>query len=135
METHVYKTADHCQIHLDLYTPEQPGAPSPPAILFIHGGALINGTRDARPGTFERYLSRGFVVASIDYRLAPETKLPQIVSDVEFFGNKTLKRLGFLSLINRYEFSNELGNVSLYLFPNLRYFLFRLFLKLHFFLD
>ena len=30
-----------------------------------------------------RYLEAGFVVISIDYRLAPETKLPQIIEDLQ----------------------------------------------------
>jgi acetyl esterase/lipase len=35
------------------------------------------------PLHLDRYLEAGFIVVSIDYRLAPETKLPAIVEDVE----------------------------------------------------
>src|SRR5262249_7078311 len=52
-------------------------------VVWIHGGALIMGHR----GGIDRALlgaltGAGFVVVSIDYRLAPETKLPAIVEDV-----------------------------------------------------
>lgn len=56
-----------------------------PGLLWIHGGGLIFGSRSIspRPGLVQRLLARGFVVFSIDHRLAPETKLPDIVGDVE----------------------------------------------------
>jgi acetyl esterase/lipase len=52
--------------------------------MWIHGGALIMGSRkwpDARLNA--ELFPRGFVVVSIDYRLAPETKLPGIIEDVQ----------------------------------------------------
>jgi acetyl esterase/lipase len=53
-------------------------------LLFVHGGALIFGSREwLRPWQLQGYLDAGFVVVSIDYRLAPETKLPAIVEDLE----------------------------------------------------
>ena len=80
-DTHIYKETADCSIHLDIHTPESP-QDGGPAILWIHGGALIGGSRDQRPGEFDRYTSQGYTVFSIDYRLAPETKLPQIIEDV-----------------------------------------------------
>ena len=43
-------------------------------LLFIHGGGWISGTRRefCRP-LFSEFLRRGFVVATIDYRLLPES--------------------------------------------------------------
>ena len=86
-ETCVYKTTPHCDIHLDVY--RETSVPRPtPVIVWIHGGALIGGSRNGKKGTkiepFERwYISEGYTVVSIDYRLAPETKLPLIIEDVE----------------------------------------------------
>jgi len=60
-----------------------------PVIVWIHGGALITGNRDLEnSGDATRFLlafakSEGYAVVSIDYRLAPETKLPEIVSDIK----------------------------------------------------
>ena len=54
------------------------------SIVWIHGGALICGGRSGMaPYQLERYLSAGFTVISIDYRLAPETKLPSIIEDLQ----------------------------------------------------
>lgn len=86
--TRVYKTAGSCRIRMDIWT-RSAWATSRrrrPAILWIHGGALICGDRSMiarHNGTqLSRYLCAGFVVASIDYRLAPQAKLPAIVEDV-----------------------------------------------------
>ena len=57
-------------------------------ILWLHGGALLGGSRVGLTGprteSFDRwYLSEGFTAIAIDYRLAPETRLPYIVEDVK----------------------------------------------------
>ena len=80
--THIYKTANERPIHLDVHIPER-RIKGNPAIVWIHGGALINGDRDGRPERFQKYLDFGYTVFTIDYRLAPETKLPEIISDVQ----------------------------------------------------
>jgi acetyl esterase/lipase len=80
--TYTYKSADDCAIQADVY--RAPGRDIRPAILWIHGGALIMGHRGGiRTVQLKRYLDAGFTVVSIDYRLAPETKLPQILEDVQ----------------------------------------------------
>lgn len=76
---------------LDLYLPPK-SAPKPeagfPLILFIHGGAWMVG--DPRKlGAFEDFpavlasvAARGYVVASISYRLSGEAKFPAQIVDV-----------------------------------------------------
>ena len=56
-----------------------------PCVMWIHGGGLIFGSRTISPRPFlaEALLDRGFVVASVDHRLAPEVKLEEIVADVD----------------------------------------------------
>jgi acetyl esterase/lipase len=80
--TYVYKEVDGVALHADVYRP--PDKVPRPAILWLHGGALIMGNREnLRRDQLQRYLDAGFAVVSIDYRLAPETKLGEIFRDVE----------------------------------------------------
>jgi acetyl esterase/lipase len=81
-KTYTYKTAVGCSIRADVYRPNDDRIR--PVILWIHGGALIFGRRDnIKTRQLERYLEAGFAVVAIDYRLAPETKLPDILEDVQ----------------------------------------------------
>ena len=81
-EVHIYKEIGGCAIRADVFRPE---AKKPtPVLVYIHGGALImGGRRWLRDWQRERYLKAGVAVVSIDYRLAPETKLPEIIEDVK----------------------------------------------------
>ncbi len=80
--TYTFKTADGCAIRADVHRPADGRVR--PAIFWIHGGALITGHRGGiRPAQLAKYIEAGFAVVSIDYRLAPETKLPQILEDVQ----------------------------------------------------
>ena len=80
--TVTYKRVGGCAIQADVY--RLPDSTRPPVVLWIHGGALILGDRGMIPAQHvERLLREGFAVVSIDYRLAPETKLPGIVADIE----------------------------------------------------
>ncbi len=76
--TFTYKTAAGCEIRADVYG-GAPGA-SRPAVMWMHGGALIFGNRKSLTRPFHAgLLQLGYVIVSIDYRLAPETKLPAII--------------------------------------------------------
>lgn len=81
--TFVYKTVGDCQIEADVYRPTGPNASSA-GVVWIHGGALINGSRTAiQPDQLQGYLEAGHTVIAIDYRLAPESKLPAIIEDLQ----------------------------------------------------
>ncbi len=78
--TFTYKKVGDLEIKLDVHRPADKEIR--PLAVWIHGGALINGGRQGiGPGL--ALLANGFVVVSIDYRLAPETKLTEIITDVE----------------------------------------------------
>jgi len=80
--THTYKTVKRLPIKLDLHRPDTDGRPR--LAVWIHGGALINGHRAGISGRVKNdLLGAGYALASIDYRLAPETSMPRIISDVE----------------------------------------------------
>jgi acetyl esterase/lipase len=82
-KTYTYKTVGELPIKADVY--RLPGDEVRPVIVWIHGGALIVGQRTGAPNPEQRkrYLDAGFVIVSIDYRLAPETKLAGILDDVK----------------------------------------------------
>lgn len=80
-QTFTYKKAGDCEIRADVYRVE--GRSKRPVIMWIHGGALIMGDRNGlRREQMERYVRAGYTVVSIDYRLAPETKLKEIIEDL-----------------------------------------------------
>src|SRR6478672_9928964 len=80
-KTYTYKTVGELPIKADVY--RLPGDDVRPVIVWIHGGGLITGGRGGpNPEQRRRYLDAGYVIVSIDYRLAPETKLSGIVDDV-----------------------------------------------------
>jgi acetyl esterase/lipase len=58
-------------LHLDIYEPEGDTAARRPAIVFAHGGGFIGGSRaNGFARSFcRRFAARGYVAASIDYRL------------------------------------------------------------------
>jgi acetyl esterase/lipase len=82
VQTHTFKKVGELEIKLDVHRPE--GVEAPPVVVWIHGGALINGHRASVPGRLAQpLLEAGCAIVSIDYRLAPETQLPEIIADLE----------------------------------------------------
>jgi acetyl esterase/lipase len=81
-KTCIYKTIGKITIPIDVYVPEGDVA-NPPIMLFIHGGGWTGGNRTdySRP-LFYHFLSLGFIVTAMDYRLLPETKLEGQMDDV-----------------------------------------------------
>jgi len=75
-------------VRMDIYAPRDGGTPRP-AVLWIHGGGWSRG--DARtsgayanwPGVLASLAARGFVVASVDYRLSGEARFPAQIQDVK----------------------------------------------------
>ena len=70
---------------LDLYLPDQPSEKSRPVFILIHGGGWSMGDKSNKhflqPKT-SWLLESGYIVASINYRLAPTAKHPKQVEDV-----------------------------------------------------
>jgi acetyl esterase/lipase len=81
-ETYTYKMVGDSSILADVYAAV--GTEPKPVVIWIHGGGLAFGTRMWMPEQqLKRYHEAGFVVVSIDHRLIPETKIPEIIEDVE----------------------------------------------------
>lgn len=78
--TYTFKTVGDLEIKADVMRPDDDVLR--PVLMNIHGGALIMGHRDRSGRLMDKLLDAGYAVVTIDYRLAPETKLPEIVEDV-----------------------------------------------------
>lgn len=85
-DTFTYKTVGELEIKADVYRPDDDRGDNKrlcPVLLWIHGGALIMGDRGGVDRRVKQaFLKRGYVLVSIDYRLAPETRLPAIIEDL-----------------------------------------------------
>ncbi|MGV8962309.1 MAG: alpha/beta hydrolase [Candidatus Saccharimonadaceae bacterium] len=76
-QTFVYSNIDAQQLKMDVYTMNKDSISSKqPCLLFVFGGGFKEGTRDAE--LYSDYLhyfaNKGFIVASIDYRLGMKGK-------------------------------------------------------------
>jgi acetyl esterase/lipase len=73
---------------LDIYTPAKSGGPKP-LVIYIHGGGWVGGSeRNAAafqtfPDVLADLASRGYVVASLTYRLSGEARFPAAAQDVD----------------------------------------------------
>ncbi len=80
--THVYKNAGSLAVHADVYRVDD--ARMRPVVVWIHGGALVSGNRNSVPkNLLDLCRAEGYALVSLDYRLAPEVKLPDIIADIE----------------------------------------------------
>ena len=80
-ESVVYKQAGELQIKADVH--HFGDEKMRPVVVWLHGGALMMGSREGRFPWREIILTNGYVLVSLDYRLAPQAKLPEIVGDIE----------------------------------------------------
>ena len=81
-ETYAYKEVDGHEILADVFLPVKDEVRA--VVLYIHGGGFMFGSRIGRPrkSLLDKLIEANYVVVSIDYRIAPETKLEKIVKDV-----------------------------------------------------
>ncbi len=81
VDEHVYNVVDGENLTLDLYRPAFAEG-SLPVVIMIHGGGWTSGDKRELPELNEYLASRGHVVASIGYRLAPRWGFPAAQDDV-----------------------------------------------------
>jgi acetyl esterase/lipase len=75
------KAGEHC-LKLDLYRPAKLDKPVP-GLIFIHGGAWKGGTKDMYRPYAVQYAQKGYVAASISYRLSSVAPFPAAVEDAK----------------------------------------------------
>ena len=77
-----YTNPDDQHLQLNIARPKSGEGPFP-AIICIHGGGFRAGKRDGYDGLCVKLAERGFVAATISYRLAPKFQFPAAVHDTK----------------------------------------------------
>lgn len=81
-KTLTFTTHAGMPLQLDLYPAVDPGGATAPWVLVLHGGGWNSGDRRQLTELNHHLAHRGVSVASISYRLAPESKWPAQLEDV-----------------------------------------------------
>jgi len=81
----VYCTVNGVAVKMDIYYPEEIHADPLPVTVYIHGGGWTGGDKAQGEGMVDAraLLARGYVVVSINYRLAPMYRFPAQIEDVK----------------------------------------------------
>lgn len=83
-----YRTVDGDVLNLDLYLPPKTEGEHP-AVIFVHGGGFVTGhsrmmgAETDFPARLAALAAKGYVVASMEYRLAPGARFPAQVRDAK----------------------------------------------------
>ncbi len=78
----VYGTGGGEPLKLDLYAPRDiPGLA--PAIVVIHGGGWVGGSKDEYRPLAQAFAQQGYVAVTVSYRLAPKHKFPAPIEDAK----------------------------------------------------
>jgi acetyl esterase/lipase len=68
-------------LQLDLYKPKETKKPAP-GLIFVHGGSWSGGNRKIYGYYCQHFAEKGYVAATIDYRLSGEAPFPAAIQDV-----------------------------------------------------
>ncbi|WP_088825394.1 MULTISPECIES: alpha/beta hydrolase [Listeria] len=80
-KTFIFSEKNGLKLAADLITRDTPSAKT---VIYFHGGGLLYGTRsDLDKAYIQQFLDGGYNLLLVDYRLAPETKLPEIYEDIQ----------------------------------------------------
>lgn len=77
----IYDTVNGTPLKMDLYLPPDNGTPRP-LVLAIHGGCFTGGSKTDLGYIGKDLANQGFIVASVNYRLAPAHVFPAAIQDV-----------------------------------------------------
>ena len=78
-----YSNPDEQHLVVDIAYPADHSAKLYPAVLCIHGGGFRAGDRHGYDGLVQAFARRGYVAATVEYRLAPKYPFPAAVYDVK----------------------------------------------------
>lgn len=79
-----YCTVGKVALKLDVHYPRKMDSPAP-VVVWVHGGSWSSGSKSSGVGMADvpELLARGYIVAAVDYRLAPQSKFPAQIEDVK----------------------------------------------------
>lgn len=77
-----YKTRNGKSLLADIYFPEN-SAQKYPAIILVHGGGWISGSKENEKFLAQELASKGYVAMAINYSLSDVAKYPAGVEDIE----------------------------------------------------
>jgi len=78
---YLYSSNHGQDLNMDVYAPEQPTAPLP-VVITIHGGSWKSGDNSELSALNHYLAARGYLVAAVNYRLAPRWTFPAARDDV-----------------------------------------------------
>ncbi|MBI3660081.1 alpha/beta hydrolase fold domain-containing protein [Candidatus Acetothermia bacterium] len=78
-----YCTADNVALKMDIYHPTPTS--NAPVAMYVHGGGWTSGDKRGGAGAIDipELVARGYLVVSVNYRLAPQYKFPAMIEDVK----------------------------------------------------
>src|SRR5690606_34575418 len=82
-EDEVYRTLGARQLKVDVYHPNEKADQPFPAVLLIHGGGWVSGSKENLRPMAQRLAQEGFVAVVIEYRLSREAPYPAAVIDIK----------------------------------------------------
>ena len=79
-----YCTMEGVALKMDIYYPDSAEGLWP-VVMYVHGGGWVSGDKSDGAGVEDQpaLTAAGFLVASINYRLAPEYQFPAMIEDVK----------------------------------------------------
>ncbi len=78
----IYKTTDSIDLKLDIYHSKETKADAP-LLVFVHGGAWKKGDKHDYLVYLSSYAKKGYITATVQYRLTDAAKYPAQLHDVE----------------------------------------------------
>ena len=72
----------HDAQRLDLHLPDPRSGGAAPVLVYLHAGGWVGGHQKDVPDFVMRFVERGYAVASVGYRLAPEFPFPEPVQQL-----------------------------------------------------
>jgi len=75
-----YAIANNTELKLDLYLPRKRSSPVP-ALMLFHGGGWVDGQKERNILQLLPYLSLGWAVMNVEYRMARNSPAPAAVED------------------------------------------------------